>query len=508
MEQSELEKRITNRSLLYSACLLTLLFITAWAVYIFAKRSMMEHFDQDQYGLLNVLIKETEDSLKEVQDDLFYLSESPFSQDVLEHYNPDSEKMVSGLIFSMLNYQEFYDHIRLLDATGKEVIRINYDEDLNHHLVEQNLLQDKSDKYYFTRTMEIDDRQYYMSHFDLNVEMGEIETPHKPVIRFARKVLDEDGNVSGIGIFNYKGQFLTDKLRKYVDERSNHFYLINEEGYYLYNKDSSKTFSFLFDGSQSFATEYPQIWKAMEKSGEVVSKRGYFYYDTLNGSHSDNKWYFVLHTDPEQIARNERTYKQLIAISLIIISPLLVLFASLLARSHEKNHWYLAELERLAQRDGLTGLYNMREAMNRLEYTISLVKRTSQDLSIAFIDVNNLKFFNDSYGHHMGDTLIREASQSIRDNIRSSDTAARIGGDEFLIIFPECPLNEAEAIVEKIYHTFFERGREIHGRGEEWTFCWGCAAFDNQGETLNEFISRADKIMYESKKHKYKLGNR
>jgi putative two-component system response regulator len=101
------------------------------------------------------------------------------------------------------------------------------------------------------------------------------------------------------------------------------------------------------------------------------------------------------------------------------------------------------KLERLAVTDELTGLYNRRQALIRLEEKSILAERYGDALSVAMLDIDHFKSVNDSYGHDAGDEVLRQVAATIQANIRATDTACRIGGEEFLIIFPSQTSEEA-----------------------------------------------------------------
>lgn len=108
------------------------------------------------------------------------------------------------------------------------------------------------------------------------------------------------------------------------------------------------------------------------------------------------------------------------------------------------------ELKIYATTDNMTGTLNRRTGRQFLEKKLALARNAEHKLTICFIDVNNLKTVNDTYGHHEGDNLIKVVSKLIKDSLRETDTICRFGGDEFLIIFPACDLNQAKAVGTRI----------------------------------------------------------
>ena len=104
---------------------------------------------------------------------------------------------------------------------------------------------------------------------------------------------------------------------------------------------------------------------------------------------------------------------------------------------------------RLANTDGLTGLYNHRHLHQRLEQEIERVGRYGRQLSLVMADIDNFKLYNDTYGHPRGDAVLIAVADTLRQVSRSCDVVARYGGDEFMLILPETPASEARVMAER-----------------------------------------------------------
>nr|MDJ0805921.1 EAL domain-containing protein [Gammaproteobacteria bacterium] len=152
-----------------------------------------------------------------------------------------------------------------------------------------------------------------------------------------------------------------------------------------------------------------------------------------------------------------------------------------------------------AQYDALTGLPNRVLAQDRLEQAIRLVARTDNKVALIFVDLDDFKKVNDTLGHDIGDTLIYEAAQRLKSAIRGSDTVARIGGDEFLIIVQQINnLNTIETIANNIIEIF---NRSFHLGDSEFivTASLGITLFPDDGTNSKELMRAADLAMYQSK---------
>lgn len=159
-------------------------------------------------------------------------------------------------------------------------------------------------------------------------------------------------------------------------------------------------------------------------------------------------------------------------------------------------------LERWATQDDLTGTYNRRKAFDFLEEQGKWAKLNQQLLSICFIDIDNLKQVNDQYGHHEGDIMITTISNLILDAIRDRDRLCRIGGDEFLLILPDCSLSQTKTILSRIKEQL-ENLTASNPKPYAIDFSYGLAELDpTKHQSIDKFIEEADNRMYQDKNAK------
>ncbi|HYB62019.1 MAG TPA: GGDEF domain-containing protein [Methylomirabilota bacterium] len=153
------------------------------------------------------------------------------------------------------------------------------------------------------------------------------------------------------------------------------------------------------------------------------------------------------------------------------------------------------EYHRLATSDALTGLYNRRFGDQRLEAEAARSQRYDRPLTVVAIDLNDFKQINDTYGHAAGDLVLREFSEQLNAAIRVSDVAVRMGGDEFLVILPECPTEQVEAMLRRLQTIVVEFG----GHKIPVSFSAGWVGYES-GETPEQFLQRADETLYADKR--------
>jgi diguanylate cyclase (GGDEF)-like protein/PAS domain S-box-containing protein len=156
------------------------------------------------------------------------------------------------------------------------------------------------------------------------------------------------------------------------------------------------------------------------------------------------------------------------------------------------------ELHHYATRDELTNLFNRRQTLALLEAACKTASRYSHPLSLAICDVDHFKQVNDEHGHNAGDEILRFFGATIHKELRGADIAGRYGGDEFLMIFPNTPLEGVAQSLNRIQVGLDETVLRVGGRSKI-TFSAGVAQFV-KGMTPEAFIHHADEALYEAKR--------
>ena len=161
----------------------------------------------------------------------------------------------------------------------------------------------------------------------------------------------------------------------------------------------------------------------------------------------------------------------------------------------------LEEMKKLSMTDALTGLFNRRYFDIRLEEEFLRAKRYNLILSLAILDIDDFKPFNDTEGHIAGDTMLKEVAFIMTSAVRSHDILARFGGEEFAIIMPQTPKAEAyhvaERIRENIKRNIKATWKKYHKK--QLTICGGVATYPDCGPMKEELIRCADKALYTAK---------
>jgi len=196
-----------------------------------------------------------------------------------------------------------------------------------------------------------------------------------------------------------------------------------------------------------------------------------------------------------------------VVLGLVILVVLFDLFAAYQQFLIKRLRRQLAEkqghsdlLRNLAMIDPLTSLYNRRFAEQRLAAEVARSERKGHPLTVLTLDLNNFKEINDRYGHAAGDLVLQEFAVRLNKVIRGSDLAVRLGGDEFLVLLPECTVEQLELVVGRLGVL------EVDWNGEKIpvTFSAGWKQYQ-LGERPDEMLARADEILYTRKRASKKV---
>jgi len=161
----------------------------------------------------------------------------------------------------------------------------------------------------------------------------------------------------------------------------------------------------------------------------------------------------------------------------------------------------LAHARETAKTDALTGLFNRRAFDQKLDEYIEAQKQSNSELCLLILDLDHFKQVNDTFGHQMGDNVLRYTANLMKQHIAEHHCAARYGGEEMAVIMPNTPLNKAMEIAEKIRSSLARHPLKCKGSKESIgnvTLSIGVSGFKINDST-ESLIDRADKAMYRAK---------
>jgi two-component system cell cycle response regulator len=159
-----------------------------------------------------------------------------------------------------------------------------------------------------------------------------------------------------------------------------------------------------------------------------------------------------------------------------------------------------ARLEALAHTDALTLVLNRRALVGRLTAEVDRARRYESVVSVLMVDLDHFKGVNDTYGHPVGDQVLRDVAQLLQHEVRSVDIVARYGGEEFIVVLPETSSEGAVVFAERIRERIEARMFESTGHSLLLTTSIGVATFPSaRVASMDDLIARADEALYRAK---------
>ncbi|GAB1233491.1 hypothetical protein UT4_19590 [Ferrigenium sp. UT4] len=157
-----------------------------------------------------------------------------------------------------------------------------------------------------------------------------------------------------------------------------------------------------------------------------------------------------------------------------------------------------ARIQQLAHFDQLTGLPNRGQLNERFSYAFSLAQRSGESMAVMFLDLDHFKNINDTLGHSIGDLFLVEIAKRLKSCVREEDTVSRLGGDEFILVFPGTDADGAAIVANKLIEAISQPcvidNHELNG-----TPSIGIALYPSDGESFEELLKKADTAMYRVK---------
>ncbi|GAB4120950.1 MAG: hypothetical protein Fur0040_00620 [Sideroxydans sp.] len=160
---------------------------------------------------------------------------------------------------------------------------------------------------------------------------------------------------------------------------------------------------------------------------------------------------------------------------------------------------YNERLEKLASHDPLTGLFNRRKFEDYLRYEIVRSARHHRRFALIMVDLDNFKAINDTYGHPMGDMVLKELAGRLTDGVRKGDLVARLGGDEFAILLPETDAEAGFKVAHKLHQALAEHDCELPVGKIHCTASFSLVSYPEDGTSAEEIYSAMDVVLYRAK---------
>ena len=451
--------------------------------------------------------------------DILVLAKQRHMQDLVNGNKSISTELANNFKH-LLQIKNHYSQIRFINMQGKEVIRVQTNND-NIIIVPQQKLQSKSQRYYFQESINLGEGEIYVSPFDLNIEHGKIETPFQPMLRLSTVIADKKGKIKGLLVINLNGREILKTLRKADSLSVGKLMMLNESGYWLYGSPDDSAWDFMLKEKsqktfQNYAPEIQEIFE-LTPGGTISDKKSSYVFeevefapDSMLAEHIKNhdhkkhihhwpKWKLVSVIDDIIIEDQMQAIRYLMFMLYIAVIILAGIGTYIVTRAMQKHQQSERQVTQLAFYDSLTGLTNRQLFYEKLKLEVEHAHRENNILALMYLDLDHFKPINDELGHEAGDTVLKETAQRLDICLRKTDTVARIGGDEFVVILPSSTCKEEIALVAKRIIDSFEVPFLIKDQKRNIGVSIGISILSDKDATIDDLIHRADQAMYKVK---------
>ena len=497
---------------------------------------------------------------EDISRTLIALARHPAALAALEGDDVHAATQLATLLALPMAANRAYFQLRLIAADDHGLERVRIDRDGDALLrVDGDALQEKGHYPYVFDALALPPGEVYMSRVGINRERGSHAALGRPAVQLATPVADATGRPRGVivGSIDLNGVFALLATDLPADFR---LYLANSAGDYLIHPDPARTFGFDKGRRVRVQDEFPAMQALIEgrtgeslidsATGEHAATPLVAAFIAARAQLRTEEGAFILglarpratvlaELDPlrgimQQIVIGMSLTGMLLAAILAraITRPIEVLGAAVqnfsgtgeapalpverqdeigaLARRFAELRAQIgqqmaelerrrSELEHLARHDALTGLPNRALFDDRMAVALAAARRDDGRLALLFVDLDDFKPINDRLGHVVGDRVLEAVAARIRQSIRESDTAARIGGDEFVVLLPGIAAAEDAKVVADKIRAAIDRPFVIDGHELAVSVSMGLAHYPQDGTDATTLARHADTAMYRDK---------
>ena len=457
-------------SLLLAILLLSGFVTTSWLSYRVAHESIEAKISNDAMPLT------TDNIYSEIQHDLFkpiFISSLMAQDTFVRDWKLNGENNPKNLIKYLNEIQEKYQTVTSYFIS--EASRNYYH---STGIIKKISEADSQDKWYF-HVKNLPESVPY----EVNVD-NDTADDGKLVVFVNYKVFDYDNNFIGVTGVGLALDTVKQLIESYQEWYQRTVYLVDRAGQVKLNGDSFVGSLDLFQ--RPGIKEYASTILANASNSIKYRYSGKTVY--LNTRYIDEfNWYLVVEqtSDPSE-KKLTYTFMVKILLSILVTSGVLLI-------AHFTFNKYQKRLEAMATIDKLSGLLNRQAFDPILENNIEQNKRKETHLSMILIDIDHFKKINDSFGHLVGDNVIRQVAQICKFHSRDSDSVCRWGGEEFLIMLADTELHSAVVIAERIQKHLSENEKE-----HAVTVSFGITEYQ-QNESIVSLLNRVDAALYQAK---------
>lgn len=360
--------------------------------------------------------------------------------------------------------------------------------------------------------VDLSSREHFQVHCNATQDVLFISKPlvgkvsGKLSIQFTRKLVDKEGKFAGVIVLSADPEYFSKYYSSIELGEHGIVALVGMDGYYRVRSKIDQTIldtkvnidrvqHAMAESEKGTTIEYKSIIDGIDREYSVKQVRSYPVVVVVGLAKED----FLKDFSRQQFWA--LCFGAIFSVTLcyfgwILLQRYSTVVTNELSRLREQEE----RIRRLAQYDPLTGLANRHLLLDRLELAISKAKRHKRRLALLFIDLDKFKTVNDTLGHHVGDQLLKTIGTGIGGVMRATDTFARMGGDEFVVLLEDIENDEhVTAVGEKIKKQFCEL-ISAAGLPVAVTMSIGISIYPRDGDSADDLMSKADAAMYAAKR--------
>lgn len=464
--------------------------------------------------------------LETAHRDLVYLSNHNTLRAAIRSGSPSEVEYLARDFVLFSNATQLYDRIRWIDENGREQLRVDLAGG-SARAAPRDKLRSEPASHYFREAMALNPGEVYVSPLDLETEGGKVLEPIKPTLRFATPVADESGRRRGIVMLNYLADEMLNRFTVATSGLAENPMLLNSEGYWLKGSSAAEPeWDFMFNRTESLGTHYRDVWYQVRTTGRgrVLADSGLWTWRTVyplrvgqfsssgptpsfvanagesRVSHERYVWKVVSRVMPEKLEALRAQATARLSVIAVVVMVILALISWALASALEGQAEVREALERLATIDSLTELANRRHFLEHLGREWSRFRRNPElPAGVVMIDLDHFKSVNDTHGHAAGDAVLQHFARIVRANLRQSDVAGRLGGEEFAVLLPGADVEGLRNFAERVRRQVEQEKAPIGERSLALTVSIGVSSFRPGDPTPEAVLERADKALYRAK---------
>lgn len=536
--------------------------LTGYYAYNVSRLLLIDSAKNELLTSTRVLARRIMLARSEISRNLQILANHPAAVGALTTATPANLDQMADLFELLMQANPSYFQARLIDARENGMERVRLDRDGERLLrVTGDDLQEKGHFSYVFDTLQLAANTTFLSRLVINHEYGAHAGLEQPTAQLAMPVTNRRGRVLGVVVINVdlNGTFglLAADLPK-----SFQLFLTNSQGDFLLHPDPAQTFGFdkgrrvllqeQFEGTANLVAGKAEQALVEARDGPYAKAPivAAFTAHKISVSSAESQLIIGLAQPMSSVLEQANRLGVITLRIVLVLCAACVLLAAIVARavtypintmSRAAQHFAegypvsglplersdeigvlarsfqrmqnqirqqlaellrrRSELEQLAQHDSLTGLPNRLLFAEHVERALTSARRDETRLALMFIDIDKFKLINDNLGHAFGDLLLKEFANRIRSVLRESDTPARIGGDEFVVLLHTVQDDlDASTVAEKLRQAI-NQPFDLEGQSLAVSACIGIALYPEAGTDLPSLSRHADQAMYRAKEN-------